>query len=80
MFITYDDKYKVKVRKPGYPVAAAERGRQVLVREDEHMLVGDHDFTKFSLIPSVVCIINVPEDICDSWYTGNSTLNIIIHV
>ena len=70
-FISFDDKHKVRVGEPGYPVAAAERGRRVLVREDEYMQVGDHDFTKFSLIPSVVFIINVPEDICDSWYTGN---------
>lgn len=64
-------KHKVKVEEPpGFPVTAAERGRRVLVREDEYMQVGDHDFTRFALIPSVICIINVPEDINDSRYTG----------
>ena len=70
MFISIDDKHRIKVGEPGYPVAAAERGRRVPVREDEYFTVGDHDFTKFSLIPSVVFIIDIPEEISDSWFTG----------
>ena len=69
-FISLDDKHKIKIGEPGYPVAAAERGRRVPVREDEYFTVGDHDFTKFSLVPSVVFLINVSEEITDSWYTG----------
>ena len=69
-FVSFDDKHKVKVGEPGYPVAAAERGRRVLVREDEYLTVGDHDFTKFSLIPSVIFVIDVPEEISGSWFTG----------
>lgn len=68
-FVSLDDKHKIKIGEPGYPIAAAERGR-VPVCEDELMTVGDHDFSKFSLIPSVVFLINVPEDISDSWYSG----------
>ena len=30
MFVCLDDKHKIKVGEPGFPVAAAERGRQVL--------------------------------------------------
>ena len=41
----------IKLRnEPGFPVAAAERGRQVIVSENEIIAVGDHDFTKFSLV------------------------------
>lgn len=69
-FVSLDDKHKIKIGEPGYPIAAAERGR-VPVCEDELMTVGDHDFSKFSLIPSVVFLINVPEDISDSWYSGS---------
>ncbi len=59
--ISFDEKHKVKIGEPEYPVAAAERGWRVPVREDEYMTVGDHDFTKFSLIPSVIFrIINIP--------------------
>ena len=51
-------------------IAAAQRGRRVPVREDEYMTVGDHDFTIFSLIPSVVFVIAVPDEISDTWYSG----------
>ena len=70
VFVSLDDKHKIKVGEPAYPVAAAECGRRVPVREDEFLTVGDHDFTKFSLVPSVIFLINVPEEITDSWYTG----------
>ena len=42
---------------PNSPVAAVERGKRVLVRNDERLTVGDHDFTKFSLVPSVIFVI-----------------------
>ena len=32
--------------------------------------VGDHDFTKFSMIPSVVLQSQIPEDVACSWYCG----------
>ena len=39
---------------PDYPVAAAERGRRVLTADGSQFHVGDHDFTTFSVIPSVI--------------------------
>ena len=30
-FICIDDKHRIKIGEPGYPVAAVERGRQVIV-------------------------------------------------
>ena len=65
-----DDKHKVKVGEPGCPVAAAERGRQVLVHSSTSFEVGDHDFTKSSITPSVTFLVDVPDDIAGSWYTG----------
>ena len=41
-----------------------------MVGQSETFEVGDHDFTKFSLIPSVSFIINIPESIEGSWYEG----------
>ena len=32
--------------------------------------VGDHDFTRFSLIPSVCLLVDIPESVESSWYTG----------
>jgi len=60
----------VKVREPGYPVAAAERGRRVIVSLQEQFEVGDHDFTYFSIIPSVLFRIDIPEYFEGSWYSG----------
>ena len=69
-FVCLDDKHRVKVGEPGHPVAAIERGKRVLVRRDELFEVADHDFTKFSLIPSVILDVNIPEEVSDSWYSG----------
>ena len=41
-----------------------------MVRSGTTFEVGDHDFTKFSIIPSVVLVIDLPERIEDSWYRG----------
>ena len=42
----------------------------MLVKEGVYFQVGDHDFTRFSIIPSVVLIIAIPDDITGSWYDG----------
>ena len=70
VFASLDDKHRIKVGEPNYPVAAAERGRRVIVAEKRVFEVGDHDFTKFSIIPSVSFIIAIPEVIEGSWYEG----------
>ncbi|KAJ8043479.1 hypothetical protein HOLleu_10577 [Holothuria leucospilota] len=70
-FICEDDKHTVKVGEPNFPVAAVERGRQVIVGLNQKMVVGDHDFTKFSLSPSVSFIVNIPENIDGSFYDGH---------
>ena len=62
-FACLDDKYRVKVGEPGFPVAAAERGRRVMVGLDSSFQVGDHDFTLHSIIPSVCFLIDIPEEV-----------------
>lgn len=68
--VSMDDKHVVKVGEPEYPVAGVERGKQVLVTSAKKLAVADHDFTKFSLTPSVSFLINTPEKITESFYTG----------
>ena len=70
-FVCQHDKHTVKVGEPGYPVAAVERGKQVLVGLNQRMEVGDHDSTKFSLSPSVSFVVNIPDDMDGSFYTGH---------
>jgi len=48
-------------------VAAVERGKQVIVSRTETFAVGDHDFT---LIPSVILRIDIPDKFEGSWYSG----------
>ena len=70
VFVCLDDKHRIKIGEPGFPVAAAERGRQVIVSSQDTFAVGDHDFCKFSFIPSVTLLVVIPEDIESSWYSG----------
>lgn len=63
VFASLDDKHKVNVGSPGYPVAAAERGCRVLVHSSASFEVGDHDFCNMSIIPSVSFLSNIPDNI-----------------
>ena len=47
-------------------MAAAERGCKVIVARDTSFQVGDHDFTKCSVIPSVALQVDIPEDVSES--------------
>ena len=71
MFSSVDDKHRVKVGEPSCPVAAAERDSQVIVRSGTSFQVPDHDFTRFSIIPSVALLVDIPDAISGSWYDGN---------
>ena len=68
--VCIDNKHRLKVGESGFPVAAAERGWKVIVCADTTFEVGDHDFTKFSIIPSVSLLVDIPDNLQDSWYRG----------
>ena len=74
-----DDEHSMKVGEPGYPVAAVERGRKVLVAMRTLFEVGGHDFTKFSIIPSVILKLDIPENIEGSWYNGSVSVGLKEH-
>ena len=66
-----DDKHRCKVGEPGMPVAALERGKQVIVNmAGKKFSVADHDFTKCGMIPSVLLFCDVPADTEGSFYAG----------
>lgn len=54
--------------EPGAPVVAAERGKQVLVSTSQSFQVCDHDFIRFSLIPTVRLRVDITASIDSSWY------------
>ncbi|CAG2243120.1 unnamed protein product [Mytilus edulis] len=66
-FVCMDDKHKLKVGEPGYPVATVERGKQVIVAMEKK---SDHDFTKFSITPSVNLFSEIPDEIEQTFYGG----------
>uniref|UniRef100_U9THL9 Uncharacterized protein n=2 Tax=Rhizophagus irregularis TaxID=588596 RepID=U9THL9_RHIID len=68
--IFLDDKHRCKVGESGFPVAAIERGKKVVVSKDTTFTVADHDFTKTGIIPSVVMICDIPESINGDFYVG----------
>jgi len=74
--IFLDDKHRCKVGEPGFPVAAVERGKKVVVSKDTTFAVADHDFTKTGIIPSVAMICNIPESINGDFYTGKVNIGL----
>lgn len=71
VFVAMDDKHHCKVGEPGHPVAAVERGKRVVVSSDKVFAVSDHDFTKFSIVPSVTMLIDIPDSVSEgSFYRG----------
>lgn len=71
VLVAMDDKHHCKVGEPGHPVAAVERGKRVVVGVDQVFAVSDHDFTKFSIVPSVTMLIDIPESVNEgSFYRG----------
>ncbi|GBC46844.1 hypothetical protein GLOIN_2v1782174 [Rhizophagus irregularis DAOM 181602=DAOM 197198] len=71
-----DDKHRCKVGEPGFPVAAVDRGRSVLVSQEESFVVADHDFTKTGLIPSVTMLCDIPSDMEGSFYRGQVNIGL----
>ena len=55
-FIRTDDTHKISIGEPGYPLSALPRGCRVLVATNESYQVGDHDFTKINVIPTVILL------------------------
>ena len=79
-FVCLDDKHKVKVGEPHCPLAAAERGRRVFGGAGATFELSDHDFSKFSIVPSVSQFVDIPSyipsDISGSWYHGQVNENL----
>lgn len=70
IFASLDDKHHCKVGEPNHPVAAVERGKAVLVSPDKLFMVADHDFTRFSVIPSVALVVDIPAAPDESFHRG----------
>lgn len=58
--VSMDDKHKIKCGEPSFSLAAAKRGKKVIVDMNQTMAVGDHDFSKCTLTPSVNLLVGFP--------------------
>ena len=62
-----DDKHKISLGEPGFPLSALPRGRRVLVGKDQVYQVRDHNFSTVLLIPIVILLNTIPETFNGSW-------------
>ena len=77
-FVCTDDKHKISMSEPNFPLEALPRGRRVLVANNESFQVGDHDFSTTSFIPTVILVNDIPERVDKSWYRGKACVSINI--
>ena len=77
-FVCIDDKHTIKVGEPGFPLAAAEGGCEVIVSTSNTFVVGDHDFSKFKITPSVTLLVDIPDTIQGSFYTGQVFIGLTV--
>ena len=57
-----DTKCNVSVGEPDFPIASVTRGKKVIVGINQSFEVGDHDFSKISVIPDAVFVQKIPEN------------------
>ena len=69
-----DDKHS-KIGEPGYPVAAIDRGKSVLVGRDVPFAVANHDF---KLVPSVALVCDIPSMLSEGFYGGQLVVTLSI--
>ena len=59
--ISADAKCKISVGEPDFPLASVSRGKGVIVGKNQTFKVGDHDFSKSSLIPDAILVHTIPD-------------------
>ncbi|EXX55319.1 hypothetical protein RirG_226480 [Rhizophagus irregularis DAOM 197198w] len=69
MFICADDKYKVVIGEE-VAISTGVRNRKSLIPDNTILAASDHDFTKLSLIPSVILLCKIPASISELFYHG----------
>ena len=77
--VSTDDKNKIKVGEPNYPISAVTRAKRVLVAHGQSLQASDHDFSKVSLVLTVLLIHEIPNSIDESFYRGIPYVYLKIH-
>ena len=77
--ISTDDKNKIKVGESNYSISAVPWGKRVLVPHGQSLQASDHDFSKVSLVPTVVLSHDIPNTVNESFCRGTPCVYIKIH-
>ena len=64
---------------PECPVAAIERGKRVIVGMNLSLQVADHNYTKLSVIPSVILKVDILDNVDGSFYRGDVCVTVKEH-
>ena len=75
-YVYLDDKHTCKVGEPNFPVAAVDRGKRIIVALNRKFAVGNHNHTKYSIVPSVIMLAGIPDTISGSFYCGRIFIGI----
>ena len=73
MYMSVDDKAIVPVGEPNLPISAFSRSHnRSLVLTSASLTALDRDFHIHDIVPSVAFIVNIPESVNDSFYSGRA--------
>ena len=78
-FVSTDDKKKIKIGEPKWPITEATRGKRVLIATNQLLQAADHDFLTISVMPTVMLLHHIPADVEDSWYCGIPDIYLKLH-
>ena len=71
--ISVDNKAIVPVGEPNCPISTEVRGHnRSLVCSDSQLVVLDHDFHVYGIVPSVAFAVDIPENVSDSFFRGGA--------
>ena len=75
--ISADDKCHIPIGEPGVPIATIYRCRKSIGHGEIINMASDHDTSaKTKLTPSVVLVIDIPDNIDESFYCGQVTVTV----
>ena len=75
-FIFTEAQHKILVGEPDTPLPALPRGKGVLVDAGEYFQVADYSLV--SIMPTVILLNDIPEEIDGSWYKGKPLVGLKI--
>ena len=69
-FISTNNKCKIKVGEPNFPVAFVASGKRVLLSKEQVFQIANHDMSSIILIPTVRLSHDIQDEVDKSWYCG----------